>query len=219
MHPAQDREQNDAAPLNPQMQRENLPRSSSKSYRPVWTGIPELFVVAVIATLLGAYGARVTQVQNVGINMTVPAQPPVFERGTKYKAIGVVLFPNGNAKLDPIALANLRKWGLALRDCRGGHFIVNGSTSSALFAKGIKYTNMDLANDRAAVVVSELKTMGVSGIESHNWRPEDDLLKVRTFNDHPSKLRNLRLEAIARRADIIFEDMGSCGTGIQDVDR
>jgi outer membrane protein OmpA-like peptidoglycan-associated protein len=216
MYPAQDREQNDAALIHPKRKVENQSQARSKRSRKVWAGIPELFVVAVLAVLLGAYGASVTQIQNIGINMTVPAQPPVFERGIKYKAIGVVFFPNGNAKLDPIALSSLNKWGRALRDCRDAHFVVTGSTSSAPFAKGIPYTNVDLANDRAAAVVSAIKPLGVSGVESRNWKPEDDRLKVRTFNDHPSQFRNLQLEAIARRADIIFEDMGSCRIDIRD---
>jgi len=181
-------------------------RRSRRSQR---IGLLELATVALVATFLGALGARITKIQPVGVNMTIAAQPPVIVNGGGLRAVGVAFFPNGEWTMNRDAIGNVELWARALRDCKGAHFTIVGSTSSVPYRPNSKRSNIELAKNRSHAVAAVLARNGVHSFEEQK-AVEKDLARERLLNDHPNKARDLNLEAVARRADIVFADLGNC---------
>lgn len=193
----------------PQEPKESPDGTRTRSARAKWIGFLELFTVALIATFLGAFGARVTPIDKVGVNLTINAQPPVVTKNGGVRAVGVAYFPNGTAQIDREATAGIERWARALSGCKDARFLVIGSTSSVPFRPGSQGSNLDLAKARSKVVAAILKKGGVASVEPQTI-DEKGLVRERLLNDQPSGQRNAALEAVARRADILFEDLGNC---------
>jgi hypothetical protein len=208
MTEGQDRH-HDGTPVHPiePKGRQNL--TDTGRHRP-WIGTLELLTVAMIATFLGAIGARVAPVAKVGVDLILAAQPPVITKYSGLKAVGVVFFSNGTAHMDASSRNQVELWARALRDCGNPHVIVVGSTSSAPFWARSNRNNVGLAKARAQAVLTIFKNRGVLSVEVQDVKQEGDLVATRLINDHPNGSRNLSIEAVARRTDILFEDMGEC---------
>ena len=170
----------------------------------------ELLGVALIATVLGAVGAHLHPTQSVGINLTIPAQPPVIGEKTPDRVIGVAFFLNGSSHLDESSKSTVDRWAHGLRDCTNLHISVSGTASSAAYANGTKGSNLQLANDRAQGVLRRLELQGVRGAEFGKVKLETELPSRRLLNDHPGLKRDKALEALSRRADLDLVDLGSC---------
>src|SRR5262249_6400236 len=142
--------------------------------------------------------------------VVIPAQPPVYLQHAREVVLGVAFFENGKSIITPSSRAAVLAWADALRDCSQGHFAVRGSASWVPFRPGSKKNNMQLANDRADAVLSLLASKGVRGLDPEHVTKEAELVSGRRFEDHPSQGRSLSLEAVARRADLKFDDFGGC---------
>jgi outer membrane protein OmpA-like peptidoglycan-associated protein len=170
----------------------------------------ELFAVALVATLLGAVGTRRTISKTEDFRIQIPAHAPIVVQRGQEVVLGVAFFINGYPQLTPGSNANILAWARALKGCQNGKFTVRGSASSAKFPPGSKKNNVQLANQRADVVLELLHSNGVTGLGPDYVSNEHDLTVGRRLEDHPGVNRTLELEAVTRRADLKFEDFGDC---------
>jgi OmpA family len=166
--------------------------------------------VALISTLLGAAGAERRFVNDTGLHLTIPEQPPVIVKSAPVIALGVIFFANGKAAVPASSESAIARWANALKDCPDAHFVVRGTASSLPYRPGSHNSNVKLANNRADVVAHLLQARGVRNVTPDHVDTERDLVRDRRFNDHPGTSRSPKLEDVARRADIFFDDFGGC---------
>jgi outer membrane protein OmpA-like peptidoglycan-associated protein len=173
-------------------------------------GLLELLAVALVATVLGTVGSEYVPHKSDDFRVVIPAQPPLIVQRAPEIVVGVAFFDNGKSRLTVASRAAVLAWAEALKECPQGHFTVRGSASSVPFLPGSPKNNIQLANDRADVVLALLASKGVKGLEPEHVTKESELVSGRRFDDHPGQQRTNSLEAVARRADLKFEDFGGC---------
>jgi outer membrane protein OmpA-like peptidoglycan-associated protein len=169
----------------------------------------ELYVVALIAMVLGAAGARVVHNENVGINLTIPAQPPISISRGPQEIVGIAFFENGSPRLDQFSIRNIARWARALNACANAEILVRGSTSSVPYRKS-KKTNVNLANERSESVVGILGINGFRQAKIQEVYTNDDLNTNRMLDDHIKGIRQKNIEAVDRRVDLILVNTGEC---------
>ncbi len=129
---------------------------------------------------------------------------------TAVNVLGVASFANGRSDLDSTDRNRVRSWASALSQCDEVRVSVVGTTSSSPFSGKGEKSNIVLAAERTRAVATLLEDAGLKLEPYSASKSEQELRLIRRFSDRKNGRVEPSLASVARRADLIIYDLGSC---------